>query len=137
MPDAARLYQPCNNDHFAKERQMTLHKKPFIENKRESATKRLALRLEALKAQGLDTRAIQKDAVVRQIKGAIRQAKRQMARIAEIEALDRKKAETRDQKRDTPKIVRPKTKKGNQCASNRKAKREKKLALLGKGGHNE
>lgn len=90
---------------------MTLHKKPYIENKREASVKKLALRLEALKAQGLDERTIQRDATVRQIKAAIRQAKHQMARLAEIEALDRKKAEIREEKRNKPKEARPKVKK--------------------------
>ena len=112
---------------------MTLHKKPYIENKKEASVKKLALRLEALKAQGLDERTIQKDATVRQIKAAIRQAKHQMARLAEIEALDRKKAEIREEKRNTPKEARPKVKKAQQGESHRKAKKEKKQSLQGKG----
>lgn len=116
---------------------MTLHKKPHIENKREAAARKLALRLEALRVQGIDERTIQKDAAVRQIKAAIRQAKRQMDRIAEIEALDRKKAEAREQKRNAPKEARPKAKKGIQGESHRKAKREKKQALQGKEGSDE
>jgi hypothetical protein len=111
---------------------MTLHKKPHIENKREAATRKLALRLEALKAQGLDDRTIQKDTAVRQIKAAIRQARHQLDRIAEIETLDREKAEARDQKRSAPKEVRPKAKKGVQGESHRKVKREKKQAMQGK-----
>jgi hypothetical protein len=112
---------------------MTLHKKPCIENKKEAAARKLALRLEALKAQGVDDRTIHKDAAVRQIKAAIRQAKHQLDRIAEIEALDREKADAREQKRNAPKEVRPKTKKGVQGESHRKVKREKKLALQGNG----
>ena len=116
---------------------MTLHKKPYIENKKEAAVKKLALRLEALKAQGLDETTIQKDTAVRQIKAAIRQAKHQMARIAEIEALDRKKAEAREEKRNAPKVAPPKAKKGQQGESHRKAKREKKQAMQGKGDSDE
>jgi hypothetical protein len=112
---------------------MTLHKKPYIENKKEAATRKLALRLEALKAQGLDERTIRKDAAVRQIKAAIRQAKCQMDRIAELEALDHKKAEIREQKRNAPKEARLKAKKGTLTESKRKAKREKKQAIMGKG----
>ena len=113
---------------------MTLHKKPHIENKKEASVKKLALRLETLKAQGLDEKTIQKDSTVRQIKAAIRQAKQQMARIAEIEALDRKKAEAREEKRNAPKEARPKTKKAQQGESHRKAKREKKQSMQGKDG---
>jgi len=116
---------------------MTLHKKPHIENRREAAARKLALRLEALKAQGLDDRTIQKDTAVRQIKAAIRQAKHQMDRIAEIEALDRRKAEAREQKRNAPHEARPKAKKGSQGESHRKVKREKKQAMQGKEGSNE
>ena len=112
---------------------MTLHKKTHIESKKEAATKKLALRLEALKAQGLDEQTIRKDAAVRQIKAAIRQAKHQMDRIAELEALDQKKAEIREQKRNAPKEARPKAKKGSQTESKRKAKREKKNAMIGQG----
>lgn len=116
---------------------MTLHKKPYIENKKEAAARKLALRLETLKAQGVDDRTIQKDAAVRQIKAAIRQAKHQLNRIAEIEAMDRKKAEARELKRTTPKEARHKEKKGSQGELHRKAKREKKLALQGKGDSDE
>jgi len=112
---------------------MPLHKKPHIENRKESSVKKLALRMEALKAQGLDERTIQRDATVRQIKAAIRQAKHQMARLAEIEALDRKKAETREEKRNAPKEARPKIKKAPQGESHRKAKREKKRSMQGNG----
>jgi len=108
---------------------MTLHKKPHIENKKEASVKKLALRLEALQAQGLDEKTILKDSVVRQIKATIRQAKHQMARIAEIEALDRKKVEAREEKRNAPKETRPKAKKSPQGESNRKAKKEKKEKL--------
>ena len=111
---------------------MTLNRKSQIENRREAAARKLALRLEVLKAQGVDDRMIQKDAAVRQIKAALRQAKRQMSRIAEIEALDHKKAEAREQKRTTPHELRPKAKKSAQGESHRKAKREKKRTLQGK-----
>jgi len=108
---------------------MTLHKKPHIENKKEASVKKLALRLEALKAQGLDEKTIQKDGAVRKIKAAIRQAKHQMARIAEIEALDRKKAQAREEKRNAPQETRPKAKRGPQGEWNQKAKKEKKQKL--------
>jgi len=113
---------------------MTLHKKPYIENKKEASVKKLSLRLEALKTQGLDEKTIQKDTTVRQIKAAIRQARHQMARIAEIEALDRKKAEAREEKRNAPKEAQPKVKKTQQGESHRKAKREKKQSMQGQGG---
>jgi len=116
---------------------MTLHKKPYIENKRAAAARKLALRLEALKAQGIDDRTIQKDTAVRQIKAAIRQARHQLDRIAEIEALDLRKAETREQKRNAPKEVHLKVKKSAQSESHRKAKREKKQAMQGKGDSDE
>jgi hypothetical protein len=116
---------------------MTLHKKPYIENKKEASVKKLAVRLEALKAQGLDEKTIQKDAAVRQIKAAIRQAKHQMDRIAGFEALDRKKAEAREEKRNAPKEAQPKAKKGQQGESHRKAKREKKQSMQGKASDDE
>jgi hypothetical protein len=116
---------------------MTLHKKPYIENKKEAAARKLALRLEALKAQGVDERTIQKDTAVRQIKAAIRQARRQMDRIAEFEDLAQRKAEAREQKRNAPKEIRHKAKKGAQGESHRKAKREKKQSLQGQGDSKE
>ncbi len=111
---------------------MTLRRKPDIENKREAAARKLAIRLEALKAQGVDERTIHKDAAVRQIKAAIRQAKRQMDRIAEMEELDQRKAEAREQKRNAPKEIHHRAKKSTQGESHRKAKREKKQSLQGK-----
>jgi hypothetical protein len=95
------------------------------------AQRKLTHRLEALKAQGLDEAVIQKDAAVRQIKAAIRHARRQMDRIAELEALDRKKAEIKEQKRNAPKEVRARVKKAQQGESKRKAKREKKASIQG------
>jgi hypothetical protein len=132
MPLAAMAHQPETMTFTIKDKQMTLHKKAHIEKHKDAAAKKLVIRLEALKTLGMDERAIRKDAVVRQIKAAIRQAKRQMDRIAEIEALDRKKAETREQKLHAPKVARPKAKKGSVSESKRKAKREKKLAMQGK-----
>jgi hypothetical protein len=112
---------------------MTLHRKPYIENRKKTAEQKLSLRLEALKAQGLDDRDIQKDAAIRQIKAAIRHAKHQMARIANLEAIDLKKAVAREEKRNAPKEARPKVKRAQQGESHRKAKREKKQSLQGKG----
>ena len=68
---------------------------------------------------------------VRQIKAAIRHARRQMERIAEFEDLDRQKAARREEKRKAPKEIRPKVKKAQQGESRRKAKREKKQSLPG------
>jgi len=93
----------------------------------------LSHRLEALKAQGLENSDIQKNAVIRQIKAAIRHAKRQMAWIADLEAKDLKKAMAREEKRNAPNEARPKIKKAQQGESQRKAKREKKQSLQGKG----
>jgi hypothetical protein len=112
---------------------MTLHRKPYIENRKKTAEQKLSNRLEALKAQGLEDIAIQKDTTVRQIKAAIRHARHQMAIIANLEAKDLKKAVAREEKRNAPKEARPKVKKVPQGESQRKAKREKKQSMQGKG----
>jgi hypothetical protein len=113
--------------------EMTLHRKPYIENRKKTAEQKLSLRMEALKAQGLGDRDIQKDTAIRQIKAAIRHAKHQMAKIANLEAIDMKKAVAREEKRNAPKEARPKVKKAQQGESHRKAKREKKQSMQGKG----
>jgi hypothetical protein len=108
-----------------------------IETRKGQAERKLAARLEVLKARGLEESKIQKDATVRQIRAAIRHARRQMERIAEFEALDRQKAESKEQKRKAPKELKPKVKKAQQGESRRKAKREKKASLQGKGDERE
>jgi hypothetical protein len=112
---------------------MSHQRKVHIETRRESAQRDLTARLEMLKAQGLDEVTIQRDATVRQIRASIRHARRQTARIAEIEALDLKKAEAREQKRNAPREERPKVKKAAQGDAGRKAKREKKSTLAAQG----
>jgi hypothetical protein len=114
-----------------RENEMTLHRKPYIENRKKIAEQKLSHRLDALKAQGLGDSDIQKDAAIRQIKAAIRHAKRQMAWIADLEAKDQKKAVVREEKRNAPKEARPKVKKAQQGESQRKAKREKKQSMQG------
>jgi hypothetical protein len=111
--------------------EMTLHRKPYIENRKKIAEQKLSHRLDALKAQGLENSDIQKDAAIRQIKAAIRHAKRQMVWIADLEAKDQKKAVAREEKRNAPKEARPKVKKAQQGESQRKAKREKKQSMQG------
>ena len=106
-------------------------RKQDIEARKSTAELKLAMRLDDLKAQGLNDGTIRKDAAVRQIRAAIRQARRQMDRIGEIEALDRKKADIKEQKRNAPKEVHAKAKKAPQGESRRKAKREKKQSLQG------
>jgi tRNA A37 N6-isopentenylltransferase MiaA len=108
---------------------MALHRKPYIENRQKIAEQKLSHRLAALKAQGLEDIDIQKDATIRQIKAAIRHAKRQMAWIADLEAKDLKKAVAREEKRNAPKAARPKVKKALQGESHRKAKRDKKQSM--------
>ena len=116
---------------------MSHKRKHDIETRRELAQRKLVARLEALEAQGLEERVIQKDAAVRQIKAAIRQARKQMDRIAAFETLDREKAEVKEQKRNAPKEARAKVKKADQGESRRKAKREKKQGLQEQGGQKE
>ena len=110
---------------------MTLHRKPYIENRKKTAELKLSHRLEALKAKGLEDKDIHKDTTIRQIKAAIRHAKRQMVWIADLEAKDLKKAVAREEKRNAPKEARPKVKKAQQGESQRKAKREKKQSMQG------
>jgi hypothetical protein len=133
---------PKGNRHFTRTRvprtpqrknEMTLHRKPYIENRKKAAEEKLSIRMESLKAQGLGDSDIQKDTAIRQIKAAIRHAKYQMAKIANLEAIDLKKAVAREEKRNAPKEARPKVKKAQQGESHRKAKREKKQSLQGSG----
>lgn len=118
-----------HNDNHRGQAEMLLQRKLHIETRKEDAERKLTARLETLKAQGLDGEALQKDPAVRQIRAAIRQARRQMARIAEIEEQDRKKAEAREQKRNAPREARAKAKKADRGESPRKARKEKKATL--------
>ena len=102
-----------------------LNRKAFIEKQKESAEQRLAARLELLKAGGLETARIEKDARVRQIKAQIREARNRIAGINAMKALSVRKAEARAQKEAAAKAPRQEVKKTKSVAP-KKPKKEKR-----------
>ena len=64
-----------------------MSKKPYIEKARTVAETKLAARVETLKTKGMSDKQIQRDTVARQFKGKIRQARHQLACIADLEQM--------------------------------------------------
>jgi hypothetical protein len=102
-----------------------LRKKPYAEQHKTAAEKQLAVQEETLKSQGMNDKQIQRDAKVRHFKGKIRQAKHQLAGIAELEELIARKAEIKAEKLAVQKVSQPKKRHAPDPA-NKKAKKEKK-----------
>lgn len=89
-----------------------LKKKSAIERHRREADVNLAARVDALKAKGMTEAQIQRDAVVRHCRGKIRQARFQLARIEQVEAMNARQADTKAarqaaRKLDSPRKRRP------------------------------
>ncbi len=104
-----------------------LKRKPYVEDHQAAAANQLAARVESLKSEGMTEAQIQRDARVRHFKGKLRQARNQLAGIAELEKLIARKAEIKAEKLAAPKTSPPK----KQVAPDpvkKKAKKEKKIA---------
>ena len=96
---------------------MNLRAKIHVENQRNAAENRLAVRLDSLKEKGLQGVSIQRDPVIRKIRAEIRKANYRLASIAAQEKLNAEKAKIKAQKlvkeksnrdkapEDTPKSV--------------------------------
>jgi hypothetical protein len=103
------------------------NKKPYIENHKALAAKRLSARVEILKSKGMTAEQIQRDPKVKHYRADLRQANRQLADIAALESLNVQRAEIKAQKLAAPKTGHPKHKRSPSDPAKKKAKRERKL----------
>ena len=77
---------------------MNLRAKIHVENQRNAAENRLAVRLDSLKEKGLQGVSIQRDPVIRKIRAEIRKANYRLASIAAQEKLNAEKAKIKAEK---------------------------------------
>jgi outer membrane biosynthesis protein TonB len=77
---------------------MNLKAKIHLENQKNAAEGRLAVRLDFLKEKGSEGVAIQRDPVIRKIKAEIRKANYRLASIAAQEKLNAEKAQVKAEK---------------------------------------
>jgi hypothetical protein len=81
-----------------KEYSMNLKAKIHLENQKNAAEDRLAVRLDFLNEKGLEGVAIQRDPVIRKIRADIRKANYRLASIAAQEKLNAQKAQIKAEK---------------------------------------
>jgi len=105
-----------------------LNKKPYIENHKNLAERKLAARLETLKSNGVTDIQIQRDANVKHYKAEIRQARYQLADIAKLESQIAQKADIKAKKLAAPKVEPPRHKRASSDPEKKRAKKEKKIA---------
>jgi len=110
-----------------KENPIMLRQKPYTEEHKANAEKQLAAHVETLKSMGMTEAQIQRNATVKHINGKIRQAKRQLAGIAQLETEIARRAEIKAEKQAAPKIAEPKKKHAPDPAK-KKAKKERTVA---------
>ena len=77
---------------------MGLKQKIHAENNKKVVEGKIAVRRSFLKDKGLDSAAIQKDVLIRKMKGQIRQANYQLASIAAQEKLNADRAQAKAEK---------------------------------------
>jgi len=77
---------------------MGLKRKIHVENQKKVVEDKIAVRLAFLKEKGLDSAVIQKDVLIRKMKGQIRQANYQLASIAVQEKLNADRAQAKAEK---------------------------------------
>jgi len=77
---------------------MGLKQKIYAENKKKVVEGKIAVRRAFLKEKGLDSAVIQKDVLIRKMKGQIRQANYQLASIAAQEKLNADRAQAKAEK---------------------------------------
>ena len=104
-----------------------LRRKPYVEQHKATAENQLALKEETLKSMGRTETQIKRDSQVRQIKGKIRQAKQQLAGLAELESQIARKAEIKIEKQALKKVSQPKKRRAPEPEI-KKARKEKKVA---------
>jgi hypothetical protein len=110
-----------------------LKRKPYVEQHKTAAESQLVIHEETLKSIGMTEKQIQRDSRVRHIKGKIRQAKQQLAGIAELEVLIARKAEIKLEKQALEKVSQPKKRRAPEpeVKKAKKVKKEKKMAAAG------
>ena len=104
-----------------------LRKKPHIDSHKSTAEKELESVVESLKTRGMSDAQIKRNSKVRHYQAKVRQAKHQLAVIAESEALEAQKAETKARKLTLPEKVKPMHKRAPGEPGKKKAKKEKKM----------
>lgn len=77
---------------------MSLKRKIYVENQKKVVEGKIAVRRAFLKEKGLDSAVIQKDVLIRKMKGQIRQANYQLASIAAQEKLNADRAQAKAEK---------------------------------------
>ena len=77
---------------------MSLKRKIYVENQKELVEGKIAIRRASLKEKGLDSAVIQKDVLIRKMKGQIRQANYRLASIAAQEKLSADNAQAKAEK---------------------------------------
>lgn len=109
-----------------------LRRKPYVEQHKTTAENQLAVQEETLKSMGMTETQIKRHSRVRHIKGKIRQAKQQLAGIAELEALIARKAEIKIEKQALQKVSPPKKRRAPEpeIQKTKKEKKEKKMAAV-------
>jgi hypothetical protein len=107
-----------------------MKKKPYIEDHKKNARRKLTVLKEILKARGMSPEQIQKDPKARHYRAQIRQADYRLAEIAKLEAQMAHKAEIKAQKLAAPKTDAPKKNRKPVDPAHKRAKREKKIAAM-------
>jgi hypothetical protein len=107
-----------------------LRRKPYVEQHRTAAENQLAEKEEMLKSMGMTEAQIKRDSQIRHIKGKIRQAKQQLAGLAELESQIARRAEIKIEKQALAKVSQPKKRRAPEpeIKKARKEKKEKRLA---------
>ncbi len=104
-----------------------------MEQHKKTAENQLAVHEETLKSMGMTEKQIQRDSRFRHIKGKIRQAKQQLAGIAELESQIARMAEIKLEKQALEKGSQPKKRRTPEpeVKKAKKEKKEKKMAAAG------
>ncbi len=107
---------------------MNLRSKVHLENHKQTAKTALAARLVRLREKNFDDRAIKRNATVRQLEGAIRQATVRLGRIAAIETENVARVQAKADRAAAKKKARKNgsAQKTTQEAAPKKSKKEKK-----------
>jgi hypothetical protein len=105
-----------------------LRKKPHILSHLETARNQLSERIAVLAAKGMTDTQIERDSKVPHYTGKMRQARHQLAVIADIESRNTEKAEIKARKKDAAQTGPPRRKRGVPETAGKKAKKEKKAA---------
>lgn len=105
-----------------------LSKKAAIEGRRSDAEVKLAARVDRLRSNGMTDAQIQRDAAVRHYRGKIRQARSQLARIEQVEAMNARQADAKTAKQAARKLDSPRKKRPTDPAKQQMRQAREKAA---------